>query len=113
MRTFIFFLLFATQNLFAQVSESALLGMWEVTEVKVGDSSMTPIAKWVEFTADHRQRGGNGWMQHTIGDWEMDTKEDLLSLHTDNGFKDEYGAFKVSFSEGKMFWERGGDAGER
>lgn len=106
MRTIIFLLFFATQNLSAQVSESSILGMWEVTEVNVGDRSMTPIAKWVEFYADHRQRGGNGWMQHTVGDWEMDAEKALLSLHTDNGFKDEYGAFKVSLADGKMFWER-------
>ena len=106
MRFLVFFLFFASQNLTAQVSDEMLLGLWGVTEVKVGERTMTPIAKWTEFTADHRHRDGNGWTQHTVGNWKLDAENALLEIGNDNGVADEYGAFRIKFSEVKMYWQR-------
>ena len=103
----ILFLFFSSQILSAKTTESDLCGLWEVTQVTVGEEQMTPIAKWVEFKSDHTHRGGNGWVQHSIGTWEFDKNNSNLKIITSNGTEDPFGAFNLKIKNDEMTWERG------
>ena len=88
-------------ELFAQVE-----GLWVVQSVRVGDESMTPVAKWTRILPDHTYQAGNGWLQNDAGTWTFDISSSLfLPLSTD-GLEDPFGPFAVSFREGEMLWER-------
>ena len=106
MKKICFLLLLPFQILFSQNDETLLMGLWEVTNVTVGSEQMTPIAKWVEFKPDHTHRGGNGWVQHSIGTWDFDKTNSSLSIVTSNGFEDIYPPFKVIFNTNTMQWKR-------
>jgi len=81
-------------------------GLWVVNKVQVGDQEMTPVAKWVKLEADGTQFSGNGWLQHTTGDWKLNTYTSELSFISNPGPADEFGAFKIQYDDQKMTWER-------
>ena len=84
----------------------SLIGLWEVDEVKVGNQIMTPVAKWTKINRDNTYESGNGWVQNSVGTWSYNEKtKEYLPLNK-YGVLDEFGAFKVSFSNKKMNWER-------
>lgn len=67
---------------------------------------MTPVAKWTIIDDDHTYRSGNGWLQNSVGTWTYDDKVRQFLPTGINGLKDEFGSFKVSFSNENMMWER-------
>ncbi|WP_106794428.1 hypothetical protein [Aquimarina sp. Aq78] len=87
------------------VNAQSITGLWIVDQVSVGDKKMTPIAKWFKYNTDNSYQAGNGWLQNDEGIWKYDKKEKEFLPKSRNG-KDEYGAFKVEFSDNKMKWER-------
>ncbi|MEO1257697.1 MAG: hypothetical protein AAFZ15_02840 [Bacteroidota bacterium] len=101
-----FFLFFSCQNLIGQTVKSDLPGLWGVTKVTVGEQQMTPIAKWVEFKSDLTHRGGNGWVQHSIGTWELEGINSKLNIITSNGTEDPFGGFIIQINNGEMTWQR-------
>ena len=83
-----------------------IIGFWEVKEVKVGSEIKTPVAKWTRINNDGTFQSGNGWLQNSEGTWEYDKKSETYLAVETNGIKDEFGAFKVSFSGKQMVWHR-------
>lgn len=106
MKKLLFLFLFPFQTLFSQTNEADLIGLWEITQVTVSNEHMTPIAKWVAFKADHTHRGGNGWVQHSIGTWHFDQNKSALNILTTNGIEDPYPPFIVSQNDNGMQWKR-------
>lgn len=86
--------------------EITVIGLWEVTSVKVGDKSMTPIAKWSRFNADGTYQSGNGWTQNDAGTFNYDEKKQVLVINSTYGIKDPAGAFQVRYDFNGMIWER-------
>ena len=109
MKKITFILLFPFQVLFSQNDKTEIIGLWEITKVTVGNEQMTPIAKWAEFKPDHTHRGGNGWVQHSIGTWHFDSKESSLKIITSNGLEDPFQPFKVTRNHDGMQWQRNED----
>ena len=89
----------------ALVNAQLIVGLWTVDNVSVGDENMTPVAKWFEQLDDNTYKAGNGWLQNDKGTYTYNEKTNEFSPESWNG-KDEFGPFKVIFSEGKMKWER-------
>lgn len=88
-------------------TNKTLEGLWLVEKVKVGDQEMTPNAKWTRLNADQSQESGNGWKQHSIGTWEIDSESQTLYFVTSNGIKDEFGGFTYEKSGAdRMTWSR-------
>jgi len=84
-----------------------LIGLWQIEKVKVGDQEMTPVARWTRLNEDHSQESGNGWYQHSIGNWEYDSERNKMSLINTNSVKDEFGEFTVTNTKkDKMQWSR-------
>jgi hypothetical protein len=84
----------------------SIVGFWEVTEVTVGSEIKTPVAKWTKVNADGTYQAGNGWLQNSEGTWLYDKQARSYSSSEANGLVDNYGAFKVSFKDSAMIWER-------
>ena len=83
------------------------VGLWLIEKVEVGTEQMTPDAKWIRLKKDSKQLSGNGWRQHTIGTWSLDSSKESISLVSMNGLKDPYGPFKVeNISSSHMKWQR-------
>ena len=99
-----FLTLFLVLIFFQKVQAQEVVGLWNVSKVTVGSDNMTPIAKWFRFKSDRTYESGNGWLQNSIGTWEVAT--DLLTTTNTYGLADEYGAFQVIVEEDKMTWER-------
>lgn len=100
--TFIFLFL----SVFTQLTAQKITGLWEVVEVKVGEETMTPVAKWFHLHKDHRYEAGNGWLQNGIGTWTYDKKKKIYTAKETNGLLDPFGGFVVSFEGTQMLWER-------
>ncbi|WP_074410278.1 hypothetical protein [Aquimarina megaterium] len=100
-------LLFLSITLFVSgiINSQSITGLWSVDQVSIGDKKMTPIAKWFKYNTDHSYQAGNGWLQNDEGSWTYNKKEKQFLPESKNG-KDEYGAFKVEFSNNKMKWAR-------
>ncbi len=79
-------------------------GLWGIKSVSVGEEDMTPNGRWIRFNTDGTQTSGNGWVQHTIGAWEMDGND--LSITNTNGVEDVNAPFSVTVSGDSMSWER-------
>jgi hypothetical protein len=94
--------LFCHQLSFAQT----VVGFWAVDEVKVGNKIMTPVAKWTKINPDGSYQSGNGWIQNSEGTWTFDDKNKSFRLIETNGIVERFGAFKVSFLNDRMIWER-------
>lgn len=86
--------------------EVPVVGLWEVTQVNVGEEIMTPVAKWFRNNADGSFQAGNGWTQNSVGFWKYDEKASTYSSASTNGVEDEFGAFQISFQEGQMIMQR-------
>ena len=86
--------------------DQGLNGLWMVDKVEVGEESMTPVRRWMEFRADKTQRSGNGWRQHSIGTWEFDSENKTLAVVNTNGYEDNNGPFSVQLEKDKMYWTR-------
>lgn len=88
-------------------TNSKMIGLWQIEKVSVGDMEMTPTAKWTRLNEDRSQSSGNGWHQHTVGSWNYDNKSRQIKLVSENGLKDEFGAFTVLEQDQKnMKWTR-------
>lgn len=74
-------------------AQQAVVGFWEVTEVKVGDQTMTPVAKWTRIHEDGTFQSGNGWLQNSEGTWTFDKKYNHFEANDPNGLVDEFGPF--------------------
>ncbi len=90
------------------LSPSPITGLWKVSEVTVGNDTLTPTAKWFEFLADGTLSSGNGWLQNYLGSFNFDEDTQEL-LQASEGVVDEYGPFKVSIEEESMTWQRNED----
>lgn len=99
-----FILLLLSFHTYAQ--KENIIGFWEVEKVAVGKKSMTPVAKWFKINPDGTYQAGNGWLQNGQGNWNYDTKNNIYSATDSLDIADEFDGFKVSFENGKMFWER-------
>eukprot|EP00764_Aduncisulcus_paluster_P005227 gnl/Carplike_NY0171/1877_a2546_676.p1 GENE.gnl/Carplike_NY0171/1877_a2546_676~~gnl/Carplike_NY0171/1877_a2546_676.p1 ORF type:complete len:236 (+),score=-9.57 gnl/Carplike_NY0171/1877_a2546_676:30-737(+) len=84
----------------------AVVGFWEIKEVKVGDETMTPIARWTRINKDGSYQSGNGWQQNSEGTWKYNSNSHSFLPDETNGIKEPYGAFQVSFDGKNMIWHR-------
>lgn len=90
---------------FVGFGQNDISGLWLVDQVSVGEETMTPVGKWTRFNADGTQSSGNGWKQHTIGEWKLEG--DQLELTSHNAPEDEAGAFTVLWiSDEELQWTR-------
>ncbi len=102
-----FSLLFLLCLLFSNCNSSKkLIGLWQVEKVIIGENEMTPVARWTRFNKDQSQISGNGWLQHSIGSWNIDPKTNALSIINTNGIADDFEGFTWTIKEKKMIWER-------
>lgn len=106
----IFFILIAVLFIGCEDStnaeQSEFEGLWIVKSVKVGDTEMTPHARWTRFNSDATYESGNGKFQHTYGTWKVDEQTNKLSFDSSNGVKDVFEAFELSIQPNKMTWKR-------
>jgi hypothetical protein len=91
-----------SQSAFTQ----SIIGFWGINEVTVGDKVMTPVAKWTRINGDGTFQSGNGWLQNSEGHWTLDQQTRLYRPVETNGIIDQFGAFKISFQNDAMTWER-------
>lgn len=87
------------------ITDSPIVGLWEVLEVTVGEETLTPTAKWFKFLSDGTMSAGNGWIQNMAGSYNYDQDTQQL-LQASQGKVDEYGAFKITLKHDKMTWQR-------
>ncbi len=85
--------------------ENTIIGLWEVEKVKMNEKEMTPIARWMRFNKDSTQSSGNGWLQHSVGNWAY-TNENKLTVTNTNGIVDNAEPFNVELSKNSMTWKR-------
>ena len=81
-------------------------GLWIVKSVTIGDEEMTPDARWMRFNSDLTQESGNGWLQHSVGNWKLDTETNSLTIVNKNGIDDPNEPFKITLSNNEMIWQR-------
>ncbi|NQZ76915.1 MAG: hypothetical protein HRT61_12565 [Ekhidna sp.] len=99
-------LMLLMSSVLAQDPKSDIVGLWQITLVKVGDQTMTPDARWMRFNTDLSQESGNGWFQHSYGTYTFDSKQNILKTSNTNMPKDPNGPFKVAFDDQGVTWER-------
>ncbi len=97
-------LIFSLGSLFATAQN--IFGLWEITEVKMGNEAMTPIAKWTRINLDGTYESGNGWLQNSEGVWSYNENTNSYAPKEKNGITDPFGGFTVTLSENTMLWER-------
>jgi hypothetical protein len=83
---------------------TSIEGLWQVEKVQMGSQEMTPVAKWTRFNSNHTQVSGNGWLQHSVGNWKLQGNQ--LSVQNNNGVSDDFEPFKISIEGEKMAWKR-------
>jgi hypothetical protein len=83
-----------------------MVGLWQISTVSIDGEENTPDGKWMRFNADSTQESGNGWLQHSVGRWKLDDLTTELFLHQENGWKDAFENFKVTFTDEDMTWSR-------
>jgi len=81
-------------------------GLWQVQEVKVGDETMTPVARWMRFNEDNTQESGNGWLKHSEGNYEYNSTDSTLKMVDINGTADNNPPFQIDVQEDQMTWTR-------
>ena len=86
--------------------EPGIEGLWIVRSVAAGENEMTPKGRWMRFNPDFTQESGNGWLQHSIGDWKLNETGDELTIVNSNGLDDPFEPFKVKLNETEMIWNR-------
>ncbi|WP_439131219.1 hypothetical protein [Polaribacter sp.] len=79
-------------------------GLWLVKKVNIDNNDLTPIAKWMRFNTDGTQASGNGWLQHSVGVYNLNAKDELTITNT-FGVKDDPESFKVIIDNNKMTWQ--------
>ncbi|WP_421753856.1 hypothetical protein [Croceimicrobium sp.] len=87
------------------LSAQNILGLWQVTNVQVGDKEMTPQEKWIRFS-EQGFEGGNGLLQNGAGTYLWKAQEMKLSMNDSLGFVDPFDAFKVEVTDSSMQWSR-------
>jgi len=87
-------------------NEQTIEGLWVVKSVLVGQEEITPNARWMKFNSDFTQQSGNGWFQHSIGNWSLNPETNELSIVNLNGLNDLSEPFQVMISENEMTWKR-------
>jgi hypothetical protein len=97
-------LLFSACN--TESKQHPMVGLWQISTVTIEGEENTPDDKWMRFNADSTQESGNGWLQHSIGKWKLDGETKELLLHQENGWKDAFENFKVTFTDAGMTWSR-------
>jgi len=104
-KTFFFvFLITLINSCENQKKETGIVGLWLVEKVEVGENSMTPISKWTRFNSDSTQTSGNGWLQHSYGNWSL--KDNRLQVTDQNGIIDTAEPFTIEVKENTMTWKR-------
>ncbi|MEM9820107.1 MAG: hypothetical protein AAF985_03515 [Bacteroidota bacterium] len=87
--------------------EKKLVGLWQIEKVKIGNQEMTPMARWTRLNKNKSQESGNGWFQHTIGQWTYDAQNNTIAITNSNGVKDEFEGFTINKVDNKkMIWSR-------
>lgn len=97
---FILFLILFTPIL----THAQIEGLWLVTDVSIGDQSMTPVAKWTRINTDGTYASGNGWLQNSVGTYTFED-EVFKPLQTD-GIRDPFGGFTTKVGQNEMTWTR-------
>lgn len=93
-------------GLFLPAMHAQFTGLWIVEEVKVGEETVTPVAKWFQFDADQSLAGGNGGVRNTLGTYKLDPTERTVLFHNEAGKEDEYGPFIYSIADENMQFQR-------
>ena len=88
------------------LSCQSALGLWAISEVVVGEDTLTPIAKWIQINADLSYESGNGWTKNDQGRIDFDTLKQTIKPNSAIGLRDPFDDFDISFSDSKMFWTR-------
>ena len=88
----------------SQPEEQSIEGLWLVYQVRVGAQIDTPSARWIRFEPNNKQTSGNGWLQHSYGNWSLKGTQILIS--DSNGIKDQSGSFAFSIDKDQMKWTR-------
>ena|SRR5210317_1061092 len=102
-----FLSLFAFIALLTSCTEKPnIVGLWEITSVTEGDEKNTPKGRWIHFHEDNTQESGNGWLQHSVGTWNLNLENNDLSIENSNGLKDMNQPFRISLSASDMTWSR-------
>lgn len=104
-KVFLFvFLIMLISSCENQKKETGIVGLWLVEKVQVGENSKTPISKWTRFNSDSTQVSGNGWLQHSYGNWSL--KDNRLQVTDQNGIIDASEPFTIEVKENTMTWKR-------
>lgn len=85
-------------------SAQSIAGLWLVEKVMVGDREMTPIAKWFSFDSQGGFTGGNGWLQHSAGNYVY--LHDSLWTEDSLASGVSFGAFALRLEEERLFMGR-------
>lgn len=101
---YFYFLLLGVCLLSSCEDKQTIEGLWTVQTVKVGDEEMTPNARWIRFNSDFTQESGNGWFQHSIGTWKLESNK--LEMVNTNGLNDPYQPFEMTLDSDRMTWKR-------
>lgn len=99
-------LLFLWLSTSLSAQAQAPIGLWSVTEVKVGEEVMTPTAKWFFIHGDHGLTAGNGYLTNQTGSWAWQADTQTLLFANEQGEQDPAGPFQVSVSDDHMTWQR-------
>ncbi|GAB5551747.1 MAG: hypothetical protein Sapg2KO_13380 [Saprospiraceae bacterium] len=84
--------------------QAQITGLWEVTQVQLGDQTPTPTAKWFDLKENGQMLSGNGGIINQRGSWQI--KNAQLTFYDLNGQADPAGAFMVKTEEDQMTLER-------
>ena len=95
-----------------QDNNSTIDGLWTVDKVSIGDEEVTPVGRWMRFNSDSTQQSGNGWLQHSVGTWNLDQITNKLNITNTNGFEDPNEDFNVEMINDQMEWTRTEDGQE-
>ncbi len=87
-------------------AQEDITGLWEITDVHVGEQEMTPVARWTRIHSDFTFESGNGWLRNALGTYTYDRSTTEFMPYNPLGIIDKAGPFRVSFEGDKMIWER-------
>lgn len=103
--TFGFLTILSCEKIGNPNNENQINGLWRVKMVKMDTQEMTPFARWMQFNSDSTQTSGNGWLQHSVGTWSLNSRNELSVINT-NGLIDDAEPFKVDVDKNRMTWQR-------
>lgn len=109
MKIIFVFLAFA---LLPSISAQSFVGLWEVSEVNVGNLKMTPSAKWVRINDDLSFDSGNGWTKNSEGQVHFSKKDRLIRPIATTGIEDPFGPFELTIEDQEMTWRRNEEGNE-